>query len=123
MQMHHIGEPGPTAELRSMLMIGVMPLPALMNSSLADSGSGSVKAPSTPPSRTITPGLAVRTKYGETLPDSTSFGVMLMKPSGRPGQKSSSTRANGGCRRRACRRASIDRAGGRATPSRAGSPP
>ena len=73
--------------LRSMLMIGVMPLPALMNSSLAGSGSGSMKAPSTPPSRTITPGRAVRTRYGETLPDSTSFGVMLMQPSGRPGSE------------------------------------
>ena len=73
--------------LRSMLMIGVMPLPALMNSSLAGNGSGSVKAPSTPPSRTITPRLAVRTRYGDTFPDSTSFGVMLMQPSGRPGSE------------------------------------
>ena len=70
-----------------MLMIGVMPLPALMNSILVGNGSGSVKAPSTPPSRTMTPGLAVRTKYGETLPASTSFGVMLMQPSGRPGSE------------------------------------
>jgi hypothetical protein len=64
-----------------------MPLPALMNSSLPGRGSGSVNAPSTSPSRTTTPGLAVRTKYGETFPDSTSFGVMLMHPSGRPGSE------------------------------------
>ncbi len=48
--------------LRSMLMIGVMPLPALMKSSLSGSGSGSAKVPSTPPRRTITPRLAVRTR-------------------------------------------------------------
>ena len=40
-----------------MLMIGVMPLPALMNSSFSGSGSGSTKSPSTPPRRTIVPGL------------------------------------------------------------------
>ena len=39
-----------------MLMIGVMPLPALMNSSFSGSGSGSTKSPSTPPSETIAPG-------------------------------------------------------------------
>ena len=39
-----------------MLMIGVMPLPALMNSSLSGGGSGSTNAPSTPPSETIVPG-------------------------------------------------------------------
>ena len=39
-----------------MLMIGVMPLPALMNSIFDGSGSGSVKTPSISPSRTISPG-------------------------------------------------------------------
>jgi hypothetical protein len=73
--------------LRSMLMIGVMPLPALMNSIFAGNGSGSVNAPSTPPSLTITPGRAVRTRYGETLPVPSSFGVMLMQPSGRAGSQ------------------------------------
>ncbi len=68
-----------------MLMTGVMPLPALMNSSFSGSGLGSLNVPSTPPSRTIAPGLASRTKNGETLPSSTSLGVMLMQPSGRPG--------------------------------------
>ena len=34
-----------------MLMIGVMPLPALMNSSLSGSGSGSRNSPSTPAER------------------------------------------------------------------------
>ena len=70
-----------------MLMIGVMPLPALMNSICSGSGSGSTKVPSTPPSRTISPGLACRTKYGETFPSSTSFGVMLMQPSARSGSE------------------------------------
>ena len=70
-----------------MLMIGVMPLPALMNSSFSGSGLGSTNVPSTPPRRTIAPGLAWRTKNGETLPSSTSLGVILMQPSGRPGSE------------------------------------
>jgi hypothetical protein len=44
-------------------MIGVMPLPALMNSSLAGSGSGSLNVPSTSLSRTIVPGCASRTSH------------------------------------------------------------
>ena len=50
-----------------MLMIGVMPLPALMNSSLSGSGSGSTNVPSTPPSRTIVPGLARVHEVGRDL--------------------------------------------------------
>ena len=68
-----------------MLMIGVIPLPALMKSSFSGSGSGSVKPPSTPPSRTSAPGFACLTRYGVTVPSSTSFGVMQMQPSGRSG--------------------------------------
>ena len=68
-----------------MLMIGVMPLPALMNSSLSGSGSGSLNVPSTSHRRTIVPGCASRTSQGVTVPSSTSLGVMLMSPSGRPG--------------------------------------
>ncbi len=45
-----------------MLAIGVMPLPALMKSSFSGTGSGSTKVPSTPPSRTRSPGLARRTR-------------------------------------------------------------
>ena len=45
-----------------MLMIGVMPLPALMNSSLSGSGSGSTNSPSTPPRETIVPGRPRRTR-------------------------------------------------------------
>ena len=66
-----------------MLMIGVIPLPALTNSSRSGTSSGSTKVPSTPPRRTIVPGLASRTRYGVTAPLASSFGVMLMKPSGR----------------------------------------
>ena len=64
-----------------MLMIGVMPLPALMNSILAGSGSGSVKTPSTSPSRTSSPGWIFSTRYGDTTPLSTFFGVTLIRPS------------------------------------------
>ena len=45
-----------------MLMIGVMPLPALMNSILSGSVSGSVNTPSISPSRTISPGLIFSTR-------------------------------------------------------------
>ena len=70
-----------------MLMIGVMPLPALMNSSLSGSGSGSRKSPSTPPRETIVPGRPRRTRYGDTLPSSTLLTVMLISPSGRAGSE------------------------------------
>ncbi len=40
---------------RSIDMIGVMPLPALMKSSFSGISSGSMKSPSTPPSPTIVP--------------------------------------------------------------------
>ncbi len=66
------------SRLRSMLMIGVIPLPALMNSIFAGSGSGRVNTPSTSPRRTMSPGSSLRTRYGETTPFSTSLGVTLM---------------------------------------------
>ena len=68
-----------------MLMIGVIPLPALMNSRRGGSGSGSTKPPSTPPRRTIVPGRARVHRNGDTLPAGTSFGVIAMQPSGRRG--------------------------------------
>ena len=61
-----------------MLMIGVIPLPALMKRIFSGTGSGITNEPSTPPSRTIVPGVAFLTKCGETLPSGTSFGVMQM---------------------------------------------
>ena len=70
---------------RSMLMIGVIPLPALMNSSFSGSSSGSTKSPSTPPSDTIAPTRPCRTRYGETTPSSTFLTVIEMHPSARPG--------------------------------------
>ena len=70
-----------------MLMIGVIPLPALMNSSRRGNGSGSVNVPSTPPSRTIVPGRTRSHRNGETRPDSTSLGVIEMHPSARPGSE------------------------------------
>ena len=70
-----------------MLMIGVMPLPALMNRSFSGSGSGSTKSPSTPPSETIAPGPPRRTRYGETTPSSTFLTVIEMQPSARSGSE------------------------------------
>ncbi len=45
-----------------MLMIGVIPLPALMNSSFGGTGSGSTNSPSIFDSDTIVPGLARPTR-------------------------------------------------------------
>ncbi len=70
-----------------MLITGVTPLPALMNSSREGSGSGSTNVPSTPPSRTIAPGRTRPNRNGETLPFSTSLGVIAMYPSGRSGRE------------------------------------
>ena len=47
-----------------MLMIGVMPLPALMNNILGGSCSGRVNTPSTSPSRTTSPGLNLLHQIG-----------------------------------------------------------
>ena len=69
------------ARLRSMLMIGVIPLPALMNSGLRGAGSGSTNVPSTPPRRTTVPGRARSSRKDETVPPSTSLGVTVMRPS------------------------------------------
>ncbi len=65
-----------------MLMIGVIPLPALMKSSLSGTSSGRMNSPSIPPRPTIVPGSA-STRNGETWPESTRFGVMLISPSSR----------------------------------------
>ena len=70
-----------------MLMIGVTPLPALMNSNRPGRGSGSWNVPSTSLRRTMVPGWASRTSQGVTTPSSTSLGVMLISPSGRPGSE------------------------------------
>ena len=66
-----------------MLMIGVIPLPALMNSSFSGDSSGRTNSPSILPSETIVPGIGLLTRNGETLPSSTFFGVMLISPSSR----------------------------------------
>ncbi len=62
-------------------MIGVIPLPAQMNSTFSGRSSGSVKSPSTPPRRTIVPGSSFVVRWGETWPSGTSFGVIEMKSS------------------------------------------
>ena len=72
---------------RSMLMIGVMPLPALMNRIFSGTGSGSRKSPSTPPRPTIAPCGPLRTRYGETTPSSTFLTVIEMQPSSRLGSE------------------------------------
>ena len=47
-----------------MLITGVMPLPAVMNSSFSGRGLGSLNAPSTPPSLTIAPLMNGATQWG-----------------------------------------------------------
>ena len=64
-----------------MLMIGVTPLPALMNSSAGGGGSSSKNVPSTPPRRTTVPARARRSRNGDTRPPSSSLGVIAMRPS------------------------------------------
>ena len=52
----HLVRPGPRSPgARSIDMIGVIPEPALMNSSFSGTSSGSTKSPSTPPSPTMVP--------------------------------------------------------------------
>ena len=68
-------------------MIGVIPLPALMNSSFSGSSEGSTKSPSTPPSETIAPTRPCLTRYGETTPSSTCLTVIEIVPSARPGSE------------------------------------
>ena len=66
-QEHDVGGRRGAPSARSMLMIGVMPLPALMKRSAPGSGSGSTKVPSTPPRRTIAPGRRVADEVGRDL--------------------------------------------------------
>ncbi len=65
-----------------MLMIGVMPLPALIISAFAGSGSGSPNSPSTAPRKTCAPGVHPRVKYGDMRPPSTCLIVTLTRPCG-----------------------------------------
>ena len=64
-----------------MLMIGVIPLPALMKTILSGIGLGRVNSPSTSLRRTMSPVLIVPTRYGYTVPDGTSLGLTLTRPS------------------------------------------
>ena len=70
-----------------MLMMGVMPLPALMNRIFSGTGSGSRKSPSTPPSPTRLPMGPLGHQDGETLPSSTRLTVIEMQPSSRLGSE------------------------------------
>ena len=67
------------------VQIGVMPLPAEMNSIFSGSGSGSVNSPSTSPRKTCRPGCTSRVKTGDIRPPSVCFTVTLTTPSGWPG--------------------------------------
>ena len=60
--------------------------------------AGSTNSPSTPPRRTIDPAAPGGPDSGDTSPASTSFGVMLIHPSRRPGRRSANTPASGGPR-------------------------
>ena len=65
-----------------MLMIGVIPLPALMKIAFSGSGSGRQNVPSTSPRKTIEPGSACRVKYGDIFPVGTCLTVIETSPSG-----------------------------------------
>ena len=68
-------------------MIGVIPEPAEMKRIRSGRGSGSTNSPSTSERKTIAPGFSDRLTNGVTVPSGTSFGVIEMKPSGRPGSE------------------------------------
>ena len=69
-----------------MLMIGVTPLPALMNSSFAGGGSDEHELALDLATATRScPAWPPPTRYGDTLPSSTLLGVMLISPSSRYG--------------------------------------
>ena len=70
---------------RSMLMIGVMPLPALMNSSRVGQRVGQHEVPSTPPRRTIVPGCAWRDEVRRDHALVDELGRDAMQPVGAPG--------------------------------------
>ena len=75
------------SRLRSMLMIGVIPLPALMNSAAREPRRGARTSP--PPRRGARSSPAWPRAPGTARPrrSRSSFGVMLMQPSGRPGSE------------------------------------
>ena len=71
-----------------MLMIGVIPLPALMNSSFSGQLVGQHEVALDAAERDDRcPGRPRRTRYGETLPSSTFLTVIEMQPSGRAGSE------------------------------------
>ena len=77
-----------------MLMIGVMPLPALMKRSFSGAGSGSVNdALDVGELDDRRPGRHCLTEYGETAPSSTSLGVIEIMPSSRSGSLGQRVRA------------------------------
>lgn len=61
---------------RSIAMIGVMPLPAVMNSSDSGGGSGSVNSPCGAASRMIVPGSTPSTRWVDRNPSGVAFTVI-----------------------------------------------
>ena len=68
--------------LRSIPMTGVMPEPAVTNSSFVPSG-GSTNSPAACSRWTRVPGVARRTRWLLTLPSGTALTVIEMRPSAR----------------------------------------
>ena len=107
------------ASARSMLMIGVMPLPALMKRNLSGQRVGQREdALDAAEADDRARACASRTRCGETLPSGTSFGVMRDAAVGAArDRRSASRRASGGRRRRRSRCAGTGPARGPPTPS------
>ena len=72
---------------------GVMPLPAVTNSSGCSTASGSTNSPAGGASRTSMPRRAWRTRCSDTNPPGMRLTVMAMRPSRRPRQRRERVRA------------------------------
>ena len=68
-----------------MPITGVMPLPAVRNSTLAGGGSGRMKSPLGAAKRTMVPGSRPLTRWLEMKPSGVAFTVMEMCPWSRRG--------------------------------------
>ena len=73
--------------VRSMLMTGVTPLPAVMKRGRAGTPSGTMKSPCGSPIGRYEPTARRRTRWPDKRPPSSTLTVMVMHPSRRSGDE------------------------------------
>src|SRR5881227_2264498 len=76
--MNHVSDLSSTASVRSIDITGVMPEPAVMNSTEAGAGSGITKLPCGAASRTTVPGATPPTRCVDINPSGMALTVMVM---------------------------------------------